>query len=134
MIATFGSIRGAAWLREVTPGPGLLITFAVVLVFVGLSWLALRWLPGPGATPLEVLPGAALLAVGLQALHLVATLYLPSRIERASDTYGTLGTAIVLLLWLYLIGRLIMAGAVLNATMRDLGLTAPDEEPTPTTA
>jgi membrane protein len=53
-------------------------------------------------------------------MHLVGTLYLPGRIERASDTYGTLGTAIVLLLWLYLFGRLMIAGGVLNATMRQL--------------
>lgn len=131
MLATFVTVRGAAWLRDVTPGPGLLITLAVVVVFVAMSWLALRWLPGPGATPLEVLPGAALLAVGLQTLHLIATLYLPSRLERASDTYGTLGTAIVLLLWLYVIGRLIMGGAVLNATMRNLGITVPPDAADP---
>lgn len=120
MLLIFGTVAGAGRLRDATPGPGLLITFASIAVFLGITWLALRWLPGPGAAPRDILPGAALLAVGLHAMHLVATLYLPGRLERASDTYGSLGTAIVLLLWLYLFGRLMVAGGVLNATLKDL--------------
>lgn len=127
MVLLFGTVGGAARLRDATPGPGLLITVASVAVFVALAWLALRWLPGPDATPRELLPGAVLLAVGLHLMHLVGTLYLPGRLERASDTYGTLGTAIVLLLWLYLFGRLNIAGGVLNATLRELRSAAPDE-------
>lgn len=116
----FLTVAGAGRLRDATPGPGLLITIASVAVFVALSWQALRWLPGPDLGPRDLLPGAVVLAVGLHLMHLVGTLYLPGRIERASDTYGTLGTAIVLLLWLYLFGRLMIAGGVLNATMRQL--------------
>lgn len=116
----FGTIAGAGRLRDATPGPGLLITIASVVVFVALAWQALRWLPGPGLGPRDLLPGAILLAVGLHLMHLVGTLYLPGRIERASDTYGALGTAIVLLLWLYLCGRLMIAGGMLNDTMRQL--------------
>ncbi len=116
----FGTIAGAGRLRDATPGPGLLITIASVAIFVALSWQALRWLPGPDLAPRDLLPGAVLLAVGLHLMHLVGTLYLPGRIERASDTYGTLGTAIVLLLWLYLFGRLMIAGGMLNDTMRQL--------------
>jgi uncharacterized BrkB/YihY/UPF0761 family membrane protein len=120
MLALFGTVGVAGKLRDATPGPGLLITVASVGIFVAITWQALRWLPGPGREPLDLLPGAILLAVGLQVMHLVSTLYLPGRIERASDTYGTLGTAIVLLLWLYLFGRLMIAGGILNVTMRQL--------------
>jgi len=119
ILVLLGSVRGAAWLREQTPGPGLLIVVALVVLFVGMTWLMLRWLPGPGAAPRDLLPGAVLLAVGVQVMHLVSTLYLPTRLERASATYGTLGTAIVLLLWLYLLGRLIVVGGVLNAVMKE---------------
>ncbi len=120
MFLLFFTVGGAGRLRDATPGPGLLITIASVAVFVGLSWQALRWLPGPDLGPRDLLPGAILLAVGLQLMHLVGTLYLPGRIERASDTYGTLGSAVVLLLWLYLFGRLMIAGGVLNVTMCQL--------------
>jgi hypothetical protein len=36
-----------------------------------------------------------------------------------SATYGPLGVAIVLLLWLYLSGRVMVASAMLNATLWD---------------
>ena len=130
MLALLGTVAATGRLRDVTPGPGLLITFAAVVVFVAMAWAALRWLPGPGVPAKELLPGAVLLAVGLHVMHLVATLYLPGRLERASDTYGTLGTAIVLLLWLYLMGRLLVAGGVLNATLHELA-EADAEEATP---
>ena len=120
ILLLFVTIAGAGRLRDATPGPGLLITIASVVVFVALAWQALSWLPGSGLAPRDLVPGAILLAVGLQLMHLVGTLYLPGRIERASDTYGTLGTAIVLLLWMYLFGRLMIAGGVLNATLLQL--------------
>ncbi|HEY8060916.1 MAG TPA: YhjD/YihY/BrkB family envelope integrity protein [Acidimicrobiales bacterium] len=120
ILVLMATVSGAARLRDATPGPGLTITFASIAVFLGVTWLALRWLPGPEVEARELLPGAILLAVGLDAMHLVSTLYLPHRLERASETYGALGTAIVLLLWLYLFGRLIVAGGVLNATMREV--------------
>ncbi|HEY5887112.1 MAG TPA: YhjD/YihY/BrkB family envelope integrity protein, partial [Acidimicrobiales bacterium] len=120
MLVLFATVAGAGRLREATPGPGLLVTIVSVGIFVALTWQALRWLPGPDLGPRDLVPGAILLAVGLQIMHLVGTLYLPGKIERASDTYGTLGTAIVLLLWLYLFGRLIIAGGILNATLRQL--------------
>lgn len=123
MLVVFATVRGAGKLREITPGPGLAITLATVVVFTGIAWLALRWLPGPGTDWQDLLPGAAVLAVGVQVLHIVSTLYLPGRLERASETYGALGGAIVLLLWLYLMGRLIVAGGVLNAVLREQGIS-----------
>jgi uncharacterized BrkB/YihY/UPF0761 family membrane protein len=120
MLLLLGTIRGAGRLREATPGPGLVITLLTVVVFVGITWVTLRWLPGPDVPARDLLPGAILLGVGVHLMNLVSTLYLPGRIERASDTYGALGIAIVLLLWLYLLGRLIVAGGVLNATLRQL--------------
>jgi uncharacterized BrkB/YihY/UPF0761 family membrane protein len=65
----------------------------------------------------DLVPGAILLAVGGQVLHLVSVFYLADRIESASELYGALGAASAVLLWLYLIGRLVVGSAVLNATL-----------------
>lgn len=67
----------------------------------------------------RVLPGAALIALGIEGLHLVAVLYLPGRMARASQLYGTLGTAAAILVWLALIARLVVLGQVLNAVLAE---------------
>ena len=63
------------------------------------------------------LPGALLLAVGFQVLQLVVVLYLAPKLGRSSQLYGSLGAATVILLWLYLMARLIVAAAFLNASL-----------------
>jgi membrane protein len=42
--------------------------------------------------------------------------YLARRVASASELYGSLGVAAAILVWLYLIGRLVVAAAMLNAT------------------
>jgi uncharacterized BrkB/YihY/UPF0761 family membrane protein len=39
------------------------------------------------------------------------------RLGRSSELYGSLGAATVILLWLYIIARLITLSAFLNATL-----------------
>jgi hypothetical protein len=45
--------------------------------------------------------------------------YFPSRIARASALYGTLGVALVALLYLFLIGQILVASALTNAVWLD---------------
>jgi uncharacterized BrkB/YihY/UPF0761 family membrane protein len=82
-------------------------------------WLVVsRLLPRPPDTPVRALiPGAVLVAVGTQGLYLFNVLYLNQKIESATEAYGALGIAASLLLWLYLLGRLMVAAPVLNATL-----------------
>ena len=65
----------------------------------------------------DLLPGALLVAFGAQVIHLAVVLYLAPKIGRSSELYGALGAATVILLWLYLIARLIVASAFLNAAL-----------------
>jgi uncharacterized BrkB/YihY/UPF0761 family membrane protein len=111
------TMAGANALRDALPGPGLGITIAVVFVFVALSSVGLRGLPRPPVPWTALVPGATLLAVGFQLMHLVAVLYLPQRIGSSSETYGSLGVAVAMLLWIYLFGRLVVLASVLNATL-----------------
>ena len=90
-------------------GAGLYIAF----------WLAVSWfLPRPKETGWWALvPGAVLFGAGTQGLYLFNVLYLNRKITEASQAYGMLGVAASALLWLYLLGRLIVAAPVLNATL-----------------
>jgi uncharacterized BrkB/YihY/UPF0761 family membrane protein len=95
----------------------VLVTAAAQLVVVAVLWLALsRAMPHPPGVPLtSLIPGAVVLAVGWLAFGLAVSLYFAPRAARASTVYGSLGTALVLLVSLFLLARLAVAAAELNA-------------------
>jgi uncharacterized BrkB/YihY/UPF0761 family membrane protein len=105
-------------LRERAPGIGLIGTFGIVVVVAGAWLLASFLLPrAPDAPWTALVPGALLVGVGAQALHLFTVFYITRKVSSASETYGALGAATALLLSLYLIGRLMVASAMLNAEL-----------------
>jgi uncharacterized BrkB/YihY/UPF0761 family membrane protein len=104
-----------AWLREELGVEGLLLTLSVTFGYAAAALWVLRLLPHADAPWQALLPGAFLLALGAQALHLVVVLYLAPKLGRSSELYGTLGASTVILLWLYLLARLMVAAAFLNA-------------------
>ena len=93
----------------------VLIAYPVCIGAVWL-WMSSR-LPHGAAGWLDLLPGAALYGVGLLLIH-IFNVYILNRLhESRSSTYGALGSAAAVLLGFYFIGRLIVATAVLNATL-----------------
>ena len=106
------------WAREASPGLGLGVRLAVVVGY-GAVWLwgSLRLPRAPGTTWTALLPGALLFAFGAQCLHLLTVFYLAGKLQHSSELYGALGGAAAVLLWLFLIGRLVVGSAVLNATL-----------------
>lgn len=109
---------GSQWIRAHTPGGGVMISFVMGMGGAGVWMLAQLTLPhAPEATWIDLVPGAVLVGVGLQAVHAFTIFYLAGRMSRMSETYGPLGVAIVALLWLYLLGRLMVSAAVINATL-----------------
>ncbi len=105
------------WIRHNTGPIGLLAALGMLVVyFVG--WLAVSiWLPHRPVPVANLVPGAVLVAVGIELLHLFTTYYLAGRASRAESVYGAIGTALVLLFWLYLLARLMVGSAVLNAEL-----------------
>lgn len=109
--------------RATTSGLGneftvLLTSAAVQVVLLSVLWFALSWaLPRPAVPWTALVPGALLFAGGFLAYHLAVTLYFAPRAARASAVYGSLGVALVLLVSLFLFGRLAVAAAELNATL-----------------
>jgi membrane protein len=63
------------------------------------------------------IPGAVVFGVGMEVLHLVTVYWISRQIESKTDTYGAIGFALALLLWAYLLGRLITSAAVVNETL-----------------
>ena len=112
-----GVSAGTAWLREANEGPGILLTVSLVLLYVAAVVWLMGKLPHRASSWQDLLPGAVLVAVGVQLMHIVVVLYIAPRLGRSSELYGALGAATVILLWLYLIARLIVAGAFLNAAV-----------------
>jgi uncharacterized BrkB/YihY/UPF0761 family membrane protein len=64
-----------------------------------------------------MLPGAVLVGIGTLLLHLVTVFWIAREVEHKSDTYGAIGVSLALLLWAYLLGRVIVAAASLNAAL-----------------
>jgi uncharacterized BrkB/YihY/UPF0761 family membrane protein len=96
---------------------GLLFAFAAVVPYCAV-WLGVSLLLPHGDAPwTALLPGALLMGVGLQVIHLGTVLFVAGRVERASETYGPLGVAFTILVWLFVICRVVVASAMLNATL-----------------
>jgi uncharacterized BrkB/YihY/UPF0761 family membrane protein len=109
-----------AWLRDHTPGGGLVASLLLgagwASVWLGVSWLQPRPIDAPWTV---LLPGAILVGVAAEGLHAATVLYIAGRVSRMSATYGSLGVAAVMLLWLFVVSRSIVASAMLNATLWD---------------
>ena len=81
-------------------------------------WLAAGELfPHGTATLADRLPGSLLYGIGTLGISLFNLLFIGWLIDERQDSYGALGAAAALLFSMYLTGRLIVASAVLSATM-----------------
>ena len=106
----------AGWVRAHAADPfGLLATLAIGVGF-GAIWVWVSmYLPSKEVPWTAFLPGAILLGLGIEALHLFTTYYLEKKLANASDLYGVLGLATTALFYLFLIGRGVIWAAELNA-------------------
>ena len=81
-------------------------------------WLVVSsWLPHQGIGWRDLVPGAVLVAIGMQAFYLFATIFLAPKLANATQLYGLLGIAATVLFWLYVLGRLTIGAATLNASL-----------------
>jgi uncharacterized BrkB/YihY/UPF0761 family membrane protein len=101
-------------LRQRTAIGGIAALGLLTLVGFAAWWLVSWWLPHGDCDPLGLIPGAVAFAVGIEALHIATVVWFPHSMKSKSEIYGAIGTALVLLLWAYLLGRLMALGAALN--------------------
>jgi uncharacterized BrkB/YihY/UPF0761 family membrane protein len=108
---------GEQWLKAQL-GYSALLGFAFTLaVTTAIALYALWLLPHRATDVRELLPGALLITVGHQLVQLAVIFYFAPRLGRSEETYGAFGTAATMLVWLYVLSRLITGGAFLNATL-----------------
>jgi membrane protein len=92
-------------------------TLSVVLVAVGIA-IIYRGAPNVRQKWRWVMPGAAFSVIVIIVISFLFSLYVryaPSY----SATYGSLGAAVILLIWLYLVGLILLFGGDLNAKIRE---------------
>jgi membrane protein len=109
----------ATFLRDRSPGIGLLGTLLAMVPFAGLWLLVTMGLPHRDAPWTALIPGALLFGFGCELLQVVLAYFLVPYALAKQGTYGALGVAAALLFGLYLISRLVVASAVVNATLWD---------------
>jgi membrane protein len=104
-------------LREQSFLLGLVAVVATAAIPAAL-WLLVTWyLPHRATSWTELVPGAVLFGVGVLALHVITIYWIAREMESKTSTYGAIGAALALLLWAYLLGRVMAAGAVLNMAL-----------------
>ncbi len=74
-------------------------------------------LPRPATPWWSLVPGALVVAIGTCVLALVTIYFIAHRVESKSAAYGAIGTALALLGWAYLLGRLMTGSMAANASL-----------------
>jgi uncharacterized BrkB/YihY/UPF0761 family membrane protein len=121
IVAFFAVTFAATAARQFSPGFGVVVTVSISVAYVWLAYAALWVLPRPPVPWTALLPGALVLGLGLAAIHLTTVYFVSYKVSTSSETYGALGVAAAILLTLYLLGRLFVAGVILNTTLWEQG-------------
>lgn len=109
----------AAAARQSSSLSGVSTTLILTIPYAAIWLLVSLRLPHHEARWRDLLPGALLFGVGIEAVHLVTVYFIAPQASSKQSTYGSLGVAAALLLGLFLLSRLVITAAVLNATLLD---------------
>jgi uncharacterized BrkB/YihY/UPF0761 family membrane protein len=119
VLAFVASIAVVQWVRSESQVFGIAAMLASAGVPLAFWLVVSNRLPHRGSGWRVLLPGALVVAVGVHGFYLITAWFLAPKLASATDTYGLLGVVATWLFWLYLIGRLVIAGATLNAALLD---------------
>jgi membrane protein len=119
MLAFFvlSGLAGAA--RAWSTGLGLVVTLLMIVPYTGFWLLVTLRLPHRDAGWKALLPGAIAFGIGIELIQVFTAFVIAPMSLSKQGTYGALGIAAALLFGLYLIARLVVGAAVINATLWD---------------
>jgi uncharacterized BrkB/YihY/UPF0761 family membrane protein len=113
----FTGLAGAA--RAWSTGVGIVVTLLMVVPYAGFWLLVTMRLPHRDAGWKGLVPGALAFGIGIELIQIFTAFVIAPMSLTKQGTYGALGIAAALLFGLYLIARLMVGAAVLNATLWD---------------
>jgi uncharacterized BrkB/YihY/UPF0761 family membrane protein len=117
LVTALAAETGITYLRHHDAALSLIL-IPMSFAITGGLWLGLSvLLPHAGATWRALLPGAGLFAIGHAVLQVATVYYFAPKLTRAPALYGSLGSAATLLLWLFVVSRIVVAAAFLNAAL-----------------
>jgi uncharacterized BrkB/YihY/UPF0761 family membrane protein len=98
--------------------PGAVLTLVIITALSFALWWRVSWRLPHAAVPARALvPGALLMAAGVDVLQLLTTYWIGHLVARKTNTYGAVGIALAVLLWVYILGRIVVGSAGLNAAL-----------------
>ncbi len=122
LLAFFVCSAAAGAVRASSTAAGILVSIVMVVPYSGFWLLISSRLPHRGADWKGLLPGALVFGVGIELVQLFTAYVIAPLSLSKQGTYGALGIAAALLFGLFLIARLMVGSAVLNATLFERSL------------
>lgn len=107
----------ASAVRAWSTAPGVLATLLALAPYAALWVLVSVRLPHRDAPWTALIPGALVVALGMELFNAVTAYVITPWALAKQGTYGALGVAAALLVGLFLVSRLVVASAVVNATL-----------------
>ena len=105
-------------LRNSSGIAGAVLALVIISALSFALWWWVSWkLPHAPAPARVLIPGAVLMAAGADVLQLLTTYWIGHLVARKTSTYGAVGIALAVLLWVYILGRIIVGSAGLNAAL-----------------
>lgn len=118
-VAIFVLAAGVSALRAASGSLAAGAIVAVLPCWFGLWLIISRMLPHGDAPLRALIPGAVLVAICTELLRALTIYYIAGKVNSSSALYGGLGAAAAMLGWFFLLGRVVVVSAVLNATLWD---------------
>ena len=98
-------VRSTQYLREEYGVTGFWVTLSLVVFYFAVVLWMIGSFPDRSTSWRDLLLGAILVALGTEVIHIVVVLYFVPKLGHSSELYGALGSATVILLWLYACSR-----------------------------